>query len=295
MSSLGDGRQDGGLKQPLEKSGEIAIRVQTITGQIFPVEIERNAKVIDVKVRLQMTSGIEVPPERQRLFFLGQELDDNVHLHECRPRPVVDGDTIQIFMRNIMSSVPIARQIQQGYYYQPPPQEPQYNVPVYTEPHRAVEKSALNIRLFGVFFVCLGLINGIVAATNDITDWVNLSTGGLLVILGVVAIYAGLTKTTLAAKQYLCSVIMFILAFGGLFTASSLLDSPGASSSDILVTVLVGIFFPFFLCSFCAFCAKRHLNYCVERDEFEVSYNQLFHQQGAAIGEPLVTQPLLSA
>jgi len=263
--------------------------VQTITGQAFTVSIAPTAKVITLKQLLQSTTGIGVDPERQRLFFLGQELDDNLQLNECRPRPIANGDTIQIFMRNVPTAI-IPGQLQE-----PQEAEPYYaahwNLSAY-EPQAAVEKSSLNIRLFGVFFIVMGLINGIVAASNDITDWVNISIGALLFILGVVAIYAGLTKSTLAARQYLCSVVLFILAFGGIFTASSLLDSPGASSSDILVTVLVGIFFPFFLCSFCAFCAKRHLNYCVIRDEYELTYGNLY-QQGGAVGTAQAVQPLL--
>jgi len=271
----------------VETVGLIEVRVQTITGQVFTVSIAPNAKVISIKQQFQATTGIEVEPARQRLFFLGQELDDNLQLNECRPRPIVNGDTIQIFMRNVpTATIPIQDMQEAEPYYA----AAHWNLSQY-EPQAAVEKSSLNIRLFGIFFIVMGLINGIVAATNDINDWVNISIGALLFILGVVAIYAGLTKTTPAARQYLCSVILFILAFGGIFTASSLLNSPGASSSDILVTVLVGIFFPFFLCSFCAFCAKRHLNYCVLRDEYEITYGHL--NQGGAIGQAQAVQPLL--
>jgi len=105
--------------------------------------------------------------------------------------------------------------------------------------------------------VTLGLIDeSVTLVARDFTDWVNLSTGGLLLILGAAAIYAGMTKSTLAAKQYLCCVILWILSFGVVFTASSLVAAPDASSSDILITVLVGIFFPFFYVLFVLFVQK---------------------------------------
>eukprot|EP00456_Euglypha_rotunda_P069598 TRINITY_DN6132_c0_g1_i15.p1 TRINITY_DN6132_c0_g1~~TRINITY_DN6132_c0_g1_i15.p1 ORF type:complete len:117 (-),score=15.78 TRINITY_DN6132_c0_g1_i15:20-343(-) len=81
----------------------LRLKIQTITGQAFPVIASPTETIFDVKKKLEATPGIEVAPDRQRLFFSGTELADHLRLNEI-PR-LTDGSTIQIFLREIGRAV----------------------------------------------------------------------------------------------------------------------------------------------------------------------------------------------
>jgi len=137
----------------------------------------------------------------------------------------------------------------------------------------------------------MGFINAIVTVASTPTDWQNISIGGMLAALGAVAIYAGVKRTTKSARRYFLAIVCFIFAFAGLFIANSIVSDSSQTASDILFTVLVGIFFPIFLCSFCAFCAKRHLTLCRARDAYDLQFHLVVPQVG--IVAPGMSQPLL--
>jgi len=269
---------------------KINIKVQTITGRAFPIAIQPTATVLQLKQILEATPGIEVPPDRQRLYFLGSELNDGQVLNDPA-RPIKELSTIQIMLR---TTPPTYQNYNNNYNVQMPNMPNNLDPVVYYPPllvddaQGRVEKSALHIRLFGIFFVVVGVVNFIFTIVSGI-DWVNISTSALIAFLGLVAIHTGVTRTTNSARTYLLSILLWILAFAGIFISSSIIADPDPSSSNVLVTVLVGIFFPIFLCSFCAFCAKRHLSLCRARDEMEL---HLIPQVGY-MGEGAMVQPLL--
>jgi hypothetical protein len=291
---------------PLPEQGVLRLKVQTITGQAFLVTLQPTETVADIKKKLEATPGIEVAPDRQRLFFAGTELADHLKLNEI-PR-LEDNSTIQIFLRSSAPSqqpqTPDANHVVQvatpifgadSLFY--PPLLQQDDLHGYSS---RVEKSALNIRLIGILFVVMGLINAVVTLTSTPSDWESITTAVLLVILGGMGIRAGISKTTTAAKRYFLSIILFIIAFSIIFIISSILTDSGQSTSDIFVTILVGIFFPLFLCSFCAFCAKRHLTLCRSRDMYEIQLRdpQPPPQQATLVSpttlvSPGIGQPLL--
>jgi len=250
-----------------------------------------------------LTPGIEVAPDRQRLFFSGSELADHLKLNEI-PR-LEDNTTLQIFLRAAATAPTNQEQGQDFNHIM------QVATPIFAadslfyppllqdDPHgytSRVEKSALNIRLIGIFFVVMGLINAVVILTSTPSDWEDLTTMILLVILGGMGIRAGISKTTAAARRYFLGVIVFIIAFSIIWIISAILTDSGQSPSDIFVTILVGIFLPLFLCSFCAFCAKRHLALCRSRDLYDIQLRDphppaqvaTLVSPGPAMGQPLL-------
>lgn len=54
------------------------IFIKTLTGRHITLEVEPNSGIRDIKTTIQDKTGI--PPDQQRLIFLGRELEDELTL-----------------------------------------------------------------------------------------------------------------------------------------------------------------------------------------------------------------------
>ena len=71
-----------------------AIVVKTLTGKSITFEVESQDTVLVVKAKIQDREGI--PPEQQRLIFMGKVLEDQKTMAECE---IKTGSTLHLVLR----------------------------------------------------------------------------------------------------------------------------------------------------------------------------------------------------
>ncbi len=68
------------LVAPISTTGEMKIFLKTLTGKTIACYIASNATIRELKHQIQNIEGI--PPDQQRILFIGKELDDSLRLSD---------------------------------------------------------------------------------------------------------------------------------------------------------------------------------------------------------------------
>lgn len=267
-----------------------------------PIKVMSNASIGQVKIILENTPEIGVPPQHQRLIFGGSELPDEHRLND-RTRPISEGCTLLIALRtnqpapNMPLQMPVfnaalARQpsmFMQGRAPAPmqpypvavpvrPMMNPFVNPPPagannammelasfadYQQVGMAIERHAAHLRLFGVFFVTMGAFLVIMGGVN--VTWTNLTIGFVLVLLGVTSIWASVTKSSRAAKALAFLMFIALLVFVGVYVSDAVTNP--SERYSLAVGIVVAVLTPLILCSFCVWFARKYMQRCSRRDE----------------------------
>jgi len=273
----------------------ITINVRALTGLTKTVLVDPNATVFQLKQAIEAHPDFGVTPMNQRLIFCGRELQDQSKISDP-PFPLRDGDVVQIFLRPIPQPMagpgvggpqqPVLAQAVRGGPYGGPPQGQAYGgveandaLNLYAI-SAAVARDSAFTRLLGNFYLLAGLVYVIIGSTNGF-DWATVVIGALLLVLGMTALRAALSRATPAVVLYLRALVIFVIAAAAILIGHDV----SGNAQSVIITVIVSILLPVFLCSVCLYSAQRFVLHCQERDQVDLALRApeavIIHPDGA--------------